>query len=72
MVEWDASGQLPAPPAPVSLTVAVAAFRAVVSGDVERDCGELREHVAFLERLLPDAGQEAVRAKFGNLLGHRG
>jgi hypothetical protein len=67
MVEWDVPGQLPAAP-PVSLTVAVAAFRAVVAGDVDRDRAEVRAHVAFVERLLTAAAQDAVRAEFGGLL----
>jgi len=69
MVAWDgdSSGPLPGG-SPISLPIALAAFRALTSGDIDRDRGELRRHLAYVERLLPRIHQDEIRREFGELL----
>jgi hypothetical protein len=69
MVTWDGdtSGSLPAG-GPISLPIALAAFRALISGDIDRDLAELRAHLALMERLLPGIHQDEIRREFGELL----
>lgn len=54
--------------ADVAVRGAVAELAEVVSGTAGRSLAEIREHVAFLERLLPLGAQARVRGNFGGLL----
>jgi len=50
------------------MAVAMSAFQDVLSGNTERDIAEIRAHVAFMQCLLADAQQDAIRGAFGRLL----
>jgi len=48
--------------------VAEAAMRYLLSGDLQRDLEEVRQHLAAVERTLPRADQMRLADKFGALL----
>jgi hypothetical protein len=53
---------------PVSLTIATRSFQELLSGNLLRDITEIRDHVAYMQRLLTDSQKNSIVREFGALL----